>query len=276
MFTHHGIPTEFRSSVHLFILTAICHRSNPSLSGRALAYRWRSLPRVVVCCCFSHSAQWLPTRKKLLYTVANLALGRLNRGKKEKDKVWQCPPAPPLARCSFGENKKIKITRCIHMSRGYARRRYAGGLGPSRVRTRVPTTRQLGQWALAPQDQGGLLRACTAEYNQPWSSAPPRSRILANDNIKSPLCDRGIATRGCAGGNGYEIVSRCLVERFEQGVASTDICPIREDLPNAQLETFLACMSVPGIPQGQPSYHRALLSTSPVLRLERVIRLRRD
>ena len=139
------------------------------------------------------------------------------------------------------------------MSRGYASRRYAGGLGPSRVRTRVPTTRQLGQWALAPQDQGGLLRACTAEYNQPWSSAPPRSRILANDNIKSPLCDRGIATRGCAGGNGYEIVSRCLVERFEQGVASTDICPIREDLPNAQLETFLACMSVPGIPQGQPS-----------------------
>ena len=32
------------------------------------------------------------------------------------------------------------------MSRRYASRRYAGGLGPSRVRTRIPTTRQLGQW----------------------------------------------------------------------------------------------------------------------------------
>ena len=32
------------------------------------------------------------------------------------------------------------------MSRRYASRRYAGGLGPSRMRTRIPTTRQLGQW----------------------------------------------------------------------------------------------------------------------------------
>ena len=32
------------------------------------------------------------------------------------------------------------------MSRRYAGRRYAGGLGPSRVRTRIPTTRRLGQW----------------------------------------------------------------------------------------------------------------------------------
>ena len=33
------------------------------------------------------------------------------------------------------------------MSRRYASRRYAGGgLGPSRVRTRIPTTRRLGQW----------------------------------------------------------------------------------------------------------------------------------
>ena len=31
------------------------------------------------------------------------------------------------------------------MSRRYASRRYAGGLGPSRIRTRIPTTRQLGQ-----------------------------------------------------------------------------------------------------------------------------------
>ena len=32
------------------------------------------------------------------------------------------------------------------MSRRFASRRYAGGLGPSRIRTRIPTTRQLGQW----------------------------------------------------------------------------------------------------------------------------------
>ena len=32
------------------------------------------------------------------------------------------------------------------MSRRYASRRYAGGLGPSRIRTRIPTTRQLCQW----------------------------------------------------------------------------------------------------------------------------------
>ena len=33
------------------------------------------------CCCFSHSAYWLPTRKKILYTVANPARGLLNREK---------------------------------------------------------------------------------------------------------------------------------------------------------------------------------------------------
>ena len=32
------------------------------------------------------------------------------------------------------------------MSRRYASRPYAGGLGPSRVRTKIPTTRRLGQW----------------------------------------------------------------------------------------------------------------------------------
>ena len=32
------------------------------------------------------------------------------------------------------------------MTRRYASRRHAGGLGPSRVRTRIPTTRRLGQW----------------------------------------------------------------------------------------------------------------------------------
>ena len=99
------------------------------------------------CCCFSHSAHWLPTRKKLLYTVAIPARGLLNRGKTEKQKKsGSAPPSPPPARCSFGEKKKKKFMRRIHMSRRYANRRHAGGLGPSRVRTRIPTTRRLGQW----------------------------------------------------------------------------------------------------------------------------------
>ena len=40
------IPPEFRGGVHLFILTAISHRVSPELLGHAIAYRWRSLPRV--------------------------------------------------------------------------------------------------------------------------------------------------------------------------------------------------------------------------------------
>ena len=91
--------------------------------------------------------------KKLLYTVANPARGLLNRGKKRKKQKSGSarpppPPSPPrLARCSFGEKKKKKkITRRIHISRRYASRRSAGGLGPSRIRTRISTTRQLGQW----------------------------------------------------------------------------------------------------------------------------------
>ena len=115
---------------------------------RELVYALSSLVRARgCCCCFSHSAHWLPTRKNLLYTVANPARGLLNREKKKKKKSLAAPP-PARARCSFGEKKKKKkkITRRIHMSRRYASRRYAGGLGPSRIRTRIPTTRQQGQW----------------------------------------------------------------------------------------------------------------------------------
>ena len=101
--------------------------------------RWVSLKEVFryCCCCFSHSAYWLPTRKKLFYTVANPARGLLNRGKRTKENVWQHtpPPRPHTAR-----SEKINInTRRIY-------RRYAG-LGRSRVRTRIPSARRLGQWA---------------------------------------------------------------------------------------------------------------------------------
>ena len=76
--------------------------------------------------------------------VANPKKNTLHGGQsrswsKQKKKKSGSPP-PPRARCSLG------ITRRIHMSRRYPSRRYAGGLGPSRVRTRIPTTRQLGQW----------------------------------------------------------------------------------------------------------------------------------
>ena len=63
-----------------------------------------------------------------------------------KEKVWQRPPPHPRAARSEKNNNNKRITRRIHMSKRYASRRYAGGLGPSRVRTRIPTTRRLGQW----------------------------------------------------------------------------------------------------------------------------------
>ena len=74
--------------------------------------------------------------KKLLYkyTVANPARGLLNRGGGKKKNKSNSPPP----RCSFEENK-IKFTR-----RNFIPRRYAG-LGPSRVRTKIPSTGRLDQ-----------------------------------------------------------------------------------------------------------------------------------
>ena len=92
---------------------------------------------VVVVCCSSHSAYWLPTRKKLLYTVINPARGLLNREKRTKEKVWQHTP-PPHPPPLIVRRKINKITRRIY-------RRYAG-LGRSRVPTRIPSARRLGQW----------------------------------------------------------------------------------------------------------------------------------
>ena len=44
----YGIPPEFRDGVHLFIYNRHTYAigSVPSLSGHAIAHRWRSLPRV--------------------------------------------------------------------------------------------------------------------------------------------------------------------------------------------------------------------------------------
>ena len=117
----------------LILITMRSHQSYHNITTVIHSYEYSTTV------CFSYSAHWLPTRKKLLYTVANPARGLLNREKKN--------PPPPRAARSEKKIKKIKkITRRIHMSRRYASRRYAGGLGPSRIRTRIPTTRQLGQW----------------------------------------------------------------------------------------------------------------------------------
>ena len=107
------------------------------------------------CCClllFLTFSALVANPKKTTLHGGQSRSWSAEQGKKEKEKVWQrTPPPPPPARCSFGEKiksnkiKNQKITRRIHMSRRYASRRYPGGLGPSRIRTRIPTTRQLGQ-----------------------------------------------------------------------------------------------------------------------------------
>ena len=60
--------------------------------------------------CFSHSAHWLPTPKKLLYTVANPARGLLDREKKKKKKNLAAPPQPPRAARSQ-KKKEAKKSR---------------------------------------------------------------------------------------------------------------------------------------------------------------------
>ena len=83
------------------------------------------------------SAYWLPTRKTTLQGVQSRSWSA-EQGKEERKKVWQRISPPPPCN-SFGENK-TKIRRRIYMPRRYA------GLGSSRVRTRIPSTRRLGQW----------------------------------------------------------------------------------------------------------------------------------
>ena len=62
--------------------------------------------------CFSYSAYWLPTRKNLLYTVANPVRGLLNREKRTQEKVWQHPPPPHAAR--FGDMYGHRIKQSMN------------------------------------------------------------------------------------------------------------------------------------------------------------------
>ena len=132
------------------------------------------------------SALLVTNPKKLLYTVANAARGLLNRGKKEKRKSLAAPPPPPPPRALLVRRKKKekkKITRRIHISRRYASRSYAGGLGPSRIRTRIPTTRQLVPMGVASQNSTLPRAIATFPVSSPLSfpgDVWPRLPLLAS------------------------------------------------------------------------------------------------
>ena len=120
-------------------------------------HRGTRLNAIEGCCCclllFLTFSALVANPKKTTFHGGQSRSWSAEQRKKEKENVWQRTP-PPRARALLvrrkkkkKKKKKKKITRRIHMSRRYASRRYAGGgLGPSRIRTRIPTTRQLGQW----------------------------------------------------------------------------------------------------------------------------------
>ena len=185
-------------------------RVPPRASGRAnrcTCHFWYGLfsPYLLCCCCccFSHSAHWLSTRKKLLYMVANPARGLLNRRKKRRKKKSgsASPPHPRAARSEKNNNNK-RITWRIHMSKRYASRRYAGGLGPSRVRTRIPTTRRLGQWVSLRKIlrfRVGLQLSqsrCLVASLFSWRclAASPSSSLHAAMNLRPPSVTASIQT----------------------------------------------------------------------------------
>ena len=81
-----------------------CVRVKVLQRARRLKFLCLDMP-CCCCCCFSHSAHLLPTRKKLLYTVANPARGLLNREKKKKKKSGSATPPPPPPRAARSEKK---------------------------------------------------------------------------------------------------------------------------------------------------------------------------
>ena len=89
------------------------------------------------------------------------------------------------------------------MSRRYTSRRYAGGLGPSRVRTRIPTTRRLGQRVSLRKiirfrvrlqlSQSHCLSLLLAMSGRVFLFFPPRGQPLTPSFSNIPLCQ----TPGC-------------------------------------------------------------------------------
>ena len=78
--------------------------------------RVQNLQTSCCCCCFSHSAHWLPTRKKLLYTVANPARGLLNREKKKKKKSGSIERIWPITELYFRQILSTDFINRLYLS----------------------------------------------------------------------------------------------------------------------------------------------------------------
>ena len=88
------------------------------------------------CCCCSHLAYWCQPEKTTLHGDQSRSWFA-EQGKENKKTSLAAYPLPHRPHCSFEENKLIKSRDA---STGYA------SLGRSRVRTRIPSARRLGQW----------------------------------------------------------------------------------------------------------------------------------
>ena len=92
---------------------------HPPVRGENVkTFRWdHRLQRQLGCCCscFSHSAYWLPTRKRQLYTATNPARGLLHNEKRIKEKVWQHSPLPPPPPRHAARSEKINENHLTHL-----------------------------------------------------------------------------------------------------------------------------------------------------------------
>ena len=123
--------------------------------------------------------------------VVNPSRGLLDRGKKRKKKVGQ-RPAPLSPRALLVLRKKI-ITRRIHMSRRYASRRYGGGLGTSRVRTRYRLVYNIFLYTVCCIQNYSSQQVQTAVHHQRTVyGMPTRKKLLYT--VVNPA--RGLLNRG--------------------------------------------------------------------------------
>ena len=104
-------------------------------------------PTVILYMLFLTFSALVANPKKTILHGGQSRSWSAEQGKKKKSGSAPPPPRALLVRRKKKKKKKKNHAAHPHVStRRYASRRYAGGLGPSRIRTRIPTTRQLGQW----------------------------------------------------------------------------------------------------------------------------------
>ena len=188
---------EFISLEAMFLPKTLCvlrnRRTLPcfiACSGSLLYIaRVRLIRCCCCCCCFSIQRILVANPKKTTLHGGQSRSWSAEQGKEKKKKksLAARPPPPPTL---LVRRKQKKITRRIRMSRRYAGWRCAS-LGPSRVRTRIPTTRRLGQWV--------SLRKTVCDSNFPslvaslfsWRclAASSSSSLHAAMNLR-PLRDR--------------------------------------------------------------------------------------